>query len=124
MSMREKACQRYGCPNTFWVEVPEKKSQLYCSSRCRTIVSRQKAEREKRENQELHVKHLRETWTLFSPEVRTKLEELLRFHQNGAAQLATDALLLQWQECEALARLRYREGYAEAGNVTRDQGTK
>jgi hypothetical protein len=125
MSMLEKTCQRPGCNNTFWVETPEKKPQLYCSGRCRTIVSRQKAEREKRENQELHIKHLRETWQQFSPEVRAKLEELLRIYNNDAAQVATDALLLQWQECQALARLKYREGYAEAqDNVTHDHETK
>jgi hypothetical protein len=119
MAMMEKICKRPGCGKTFRVETPEKKAHLYCSGRCRTIVSRLKAKREERTRREKQIVMLRETWKQFSPEVREKLEELLRGYEHDAAQVATDALLLLEQECKALARVRYREGYEEGSKQLR-----
>jgi len=113
--MIEKMCERAGCTNIFPVdETHVGKKKQYCSGRCRQIVSRQNKEREQRDLKERHIVRLRQTWQQFSPEIRAKLEEVMRYSDNWTAQKATDALLLQLEEMKALARLKYTEGF-EAG---------
>jgi hypothetical protein len=54
--------------------------------------------------QERYNQFLNDTWKQFSPKVRVKLEQILAECGNWAAELATEALLLQEQEYKQLQR--------------------
>jgi hypothetical protein len=112
----EKRCERPGCPNKFIVKLPERKPQLYCSVRCRVIVSRERQEKARKEVFESEIANLRKTWNQFSPEVQAGLESIFAISNLETAKKATETLMLLDQECKALARVRYREGY-EAGKA-------